>query len=94
MELISAKSASALEIQISNSMCGSAKSQGTGLGLPNTRGRLKYLYRDEAQFEFKTHEDQFATATLTIPAFESSHSAAERERSTFQESRNARAYRG
>jgi len=63
--------APSLEVQISNSMCGQGL-QGMGVGLRNIRGRLKYLYNDEAQFEFTTHDNQFATATLTLPAFQSS----------------------
>jgi len=71
IHITSRKNGPSLEIQISNSMCGQG-SQGMGVGLRNIRGRLKYLYNDEAQFEFTTHDNQFATATLTLPIFQSS----------------------
>jgi two-component system LytT family sensor kinase len=95
IQIVSRRSGSRLQIQVSNSMCRTRTRQGTGLGLSNTRGRLKYLYNGEAQFEFETRDDQFATATLMIPALESSHSApAELERIQSQEKPRARAYRG
>jgi hypothetical protein len=75
IQIASRKTGSSLEVQISNSMCGPGQRQGMGVGLQNTRGRLKHLYRDEAQFEFTTHDNQFATATLTLPAFQSSQMA-------------------
>lgn len=93
VQIASSKNGPTFKIQVSNSMCGPEETQGTGLGLRNTAGRLKYLYRDEAQFEFKTHGDQFATATLTIPVLESSYSS-ELEESAQRESGNARTYRG
>src|SRR5438552_18822544 len=74
IQLSSRKNGSSLEIQISNSMCGQG-AQGMGVGLRNIKGRLKYLYDHEALFEFTTHDSQFATATLTLPAFPSSQKA-------------------
>jgi hypothetical protein len=74
IQLSSRKHGSSLEVQISNSMCGQGR-PGMGVGLRNIRGRLKYLYNDEAQFEFTTHDNHFATATLTLPAFQSSQKA-------------------
>ncbi len=71
IHLTSRRVASSLEIQISNSLCG-LSGQGMGVGLGNIQGRLKHLYHDEAQFEFTTHDDHFATATLRLPAFPSS----------------------
>jgi two-component system LytT family sensor kinase len=74
IQLSSRKNGSSLEIQISNSMCGQS-SQGMGVGLRNIKGRLQYLYDHEARFEFTTHDSQFATATLTLPALPSSQQA-------------------
>ena len=74
IHITSRKNGPSLEVQISNSMCGQGP-QGMGVGLRNIRGRLKYLYNDEAQFEFTTHDNQFATATLTLPVFQSSQKA-------------------
>jgi len=71
IHITSRKNGPSLEVQISNSMCGQGL-QGMGVGLRNIRGRLKYLYNDEAQFEFTTHDNQFATATLRLPIFQSS----------------------
>ena len=73
VQIASRQDANSLEIQVSNSMCGVGPGQGTGVGLPNTKGRLKYLYGDEARLEFSVHDDQFASATLTVPAFHASH---------------------
>jgi hypothetical protein len=56
---------------------------------------LKYLYHDEAAFEFSTQADQLAIATLKIPALESSQAVySEPVHADSEESGNARAYRG
>ncbi len=96
IQIASRKAGSSLEVQISNSMCGPGQQPGMGVGLHNTRGRLKYLYSDEARFEFTTHDNQFATATLTLPIFESSRQATVRGEfeHTTVEGRNARLDRG
>ena len=95
IQILSRRNTSLLEIQISNSMCGPGARQGMGVGFANTRGRLKYLYHDEARFEFTIHEDHFATAMLTIPVFEASRGViAELAQTTPEGSRNARSYRG
>ena len=57
-----------LQIQIRNSVGGSARG-GIGLGLPNTKARLRHLYGDEADLSFDFGNDEVAIATLTLPAF-------------------------
>jgi len=57
-----------IELRVRNSVRGKGHS-GLGLGLQNTKARLKYLYSDEAAFSFTVDEDRVATATLLIPAF-------------------------
>jgi len=51
-------------------MCGEQPG-GMGVGMQNIRSRLKHLYADEAEFAFKNEDNQLATATLTLPRFES-----------------------
>jgi hypothetical protein len=58
-----------MELYIRNSVQGNDQS-GLGLGLQNTKIRLKYLYADEAVFSFNIGEDRVATATLLLPALE------------------------
>jgi len=85
-----------LEIQIQNSMCGVPR-RGMGVGLQNIRSRLKHLYGEEVRFEFTIHENQLATATLRLPAFESSQVPAalpEPEDANEVEGRHARSDRG
>jgi hypothetical protein len=69
VQVASRKHGQTLEIQIANSMCGLGQKPGMGVGLQNIRSRLRYLYSEEATFEFKTHDYQFATATMILPAF-------------------------
>ncbi len=66
IEIASRSSDTGLEVTIRNSI-GAARPKGIGVGLRNTRERLRYLYQDEATFSFATHEDQTATATLVLP---------------------------
>ncbi|MGB7230820.1 MAG: histidine kinase [Candidatus Acidiferrum sp.] len=40
---------------------------GSGLGLQNTKARLKYLYSDEASLSFAIGDDEVATATIFLP---------------------------
>lgn len=40
---------------------------GSGLGLQNTKARLKYLYSDEASLSFAIGEDEIAAATIFLP---------------------------
>jgi two-component system, LytTR family, sensor kinase len=56
-----------LVVVIRNSM-GGASERGHGIGISNTRARLKFLYGTDACFEFRT-EGGAAVAELTIPAF-------------------------
>jgi len=70
IHIIARKKEHCLEIQIINSMCGEQPG-GMGVGMQNIRSRLKHLYADEAEFAFKNEDNQLATATLTLPRFES-----------------------
>jgi len=57
-----------LQIQIRNSVGGRGPG-GIGLGLRNTKARLRHLYADEADLSFDFGNDGVAIATLTLPAF-------------------------
>jgi hypothetical protein len=57
-----------LQIQIRNSVGGRGQA-GIGLGLQNTKARLRHLYADEADLSFNFGNDGEAIATLTLPAF-------------------------
>ena len=57
----------ALQIQIRNSVGGRGPG-GIGLGLQNTKARLRHLYADEANLSFD-FGNGVAIATLTLPAF-------------------------
>jgi len=61
-------------IQIRNSV-GGRREGGTGLGLENTKSRVKHLYSEEGKFSFALAEDHVATATLVFPAFPSRQQA-------------------
>ena len=76
IEMTSRLSEAALEIHIRNSVGGKGQ-KGTGLGLENTKARLKYLYCNEATFSFDLGSDGVATARLTLPAFSSRSHALE-----------------
>lgn len=65
-----------LEIQIRNSV-GGKRTGGMGLGLQNTRARLKHLYCDEAVFSFELVDGSEAAATLLLPGMSSRLSASE-----------------
>jgi two-component system, LytTR family, sensor kinase len=66
VEVASRGRKSALELQIRNSV-GPGKFKGTGLGLRNTKARLKYLYSEEGTLSFAVSEGGTATATLVLP---------------------------
>jgi hypothetical protein len=66
IEIASKWSNRGVELSIRNSI-GAVRPKGIGVGLRNTRARLKYLYSDEAAFSFAMNEDQTATATLVLP---------------------------
>jgi two-component system, LytTR family, sensor kinase len=63
-----------LEMEVRNSVGGKPQS-GMGVGMSNTRARLKRLFDDEATFSFLVAEGPIATATLRLPVF-ISHPAA------------------
>jgi hypothetical protein len=69
LEITSRRSKGLIELNIRNSIRGKDQS-GLGLGLRNTKVRLKYLYSDEALFSFVVGEDRVATATLLLPVLE------------------------
>jgi LytS/YehU family sensor histidine kinase len=66
VEVASRGRKSALELQIRNSV-GPGRFKGTGLGLRNTKARLKYLYSEEGTLSFAVSEGGTATATLVLP---------------------------
>jgi two-component system, LytTR family, sensor kinase len=55
-----------LEIQVRNSVGGKPQ-KGLGLGLQNTKSRLRFLYTDEAAFSFDFGGEGVAVATLVLP---------------------------
>ncbi len=67
IQLASRRAEDALEIQIRNSV-GGKRQGGMGLGLQNTRARLKHLYSDETVFSFDLGSDGVAVTTLVLPA--------------------------
>src|SRR6266568_3144155 len=54
---------------------GAKQQEGIGLGLLNTRARLKHLYSDEASFSFHPDSVGSAVATLVLPAIRSQSQA-------------------
>lgn len=57
-----------LRVRITNSVA-SMKAPGSGVGLSNTRGRLKYLFEEDGRLEFQLNEDSaIATAEIDLPA--------------------------
>ena len=67
IEVASRRAGDMLEITIRNSVGGKSHA-GTGLGLQNTRARLKHLYEDDAALQFGHVGDGVATASLVLPA--------------------------
>jgi LytS/YehU family sensor histidine kinase len=57
-----------LMVAIRNSI-GGASQAGLGVGITNTRARLRYLYGTDARFDFSTPEGRVAVAELVLPAF-------------------------
>jgi sensor histidine kinase YesM len=57
-----------LFVAIRNSI-GGVSQPGLGVGIANTRARLRYLYGDDASFRFEVVDGQGAAAQITIPAF-------------------------
>lgn len=70
IQIMSRRVNGTLQIQIRNSVGGKGRA-GTGLGLQNTKARLKHLYADEAAFSFGLGSDGAAIATFTLPAIAS-----------------------
>lgn len=83
IEIASRKSGGWLELYVQNSVRGHSEA-GTGLGLANTRARLKHLYGNEASLEFAIRDDGVAEAIVRTPAFVSSF-APRREPLTFSD---------
>ncbi len=67
IEIVSRRAEDGLEIQIRNSV-GGRRREGMGLGLQNTRARLKHLYADEAGVFFDLGTNGVATASVRVPA--------------------------
>jgi two-component system, LytTR family, sensor kinase len=59
-----------LELSVRNSVGGS-RPKGSGVGLRNTKARLRYFYADEATVSFSIDADQTATVILVLPNLES-----------------------
>lgn len=58
-----------LHVQIRNSVAGPSQ-PGLRVGLANTKARLKYLYDEDARFEFRVHADtRLAVTQIVLPAF-------------------------
>lgn len=57
-----------LLVAIRNSINGASPS-GTGVGIKNTTARLRYLYGEDAAFEFAIPDGRVAVARLRVPAF-------------------------
>jgi len=58
-----------LHVRIRNSVAGPSQ-PGLLVGLANTKARLKYLYSEDARFEFQLHaEAGLAVTRLVLPAF-------------------------
>jgi two-component system, LytTR family, sensor kinase len=70
VEISSHRRGDAFEVRVQNSTGGQPR-PGMGLGLTNTRNRLKYLYAEDAAFSFAASGDRIATASLVIPALDS-----------------------
>lgn len=68
LEIASRRVDGTIEIRIRNSV-GEKRHEGMGLGLTNTKARLKHLYSEEAAFSFEINEEHIAVATLCFPAF-------------------------
>jgi hypothetical protein len=68
IEIAAEKHEDVLEICISNSLRSERRYQGSGVGLRNARGRLKYFFGDEAGLDFRIEEGRLAKATLKLPA--------------------------
>jgi two-component system LytT family sensor kinase len=70
IELSSSLGQAGLRVEIRNSVGGKSHG-GMGLGLSNTKARLRFLYSEEATFAFTLAERGVATATLLVPSMSS-----------------------
>lgn len=68
MELQATPERSRLRVTIRNSVGGRSR-PGLGVGIQNTRARLRHLYSEDATFDFRIGSDAVATTTLSVPAF-------------------------
>jgi len=60
---------SRLHVEIRNTVGGESQ-PGLGVGIANTRARLRFLYAEDASFEFQLQRDAgVALASLALPAF-------------------------
>jgi two-component system, LytTR family, sensor kinase len=66
LEIGLGRSEDQIELRVRNSVRGKAIS-GSGLGLQNTKARLKHLYSDEASLSFAVGDDGIAIASLLLP---------------------------
>jgi len=87
IEISSRREGNILEVRIRN--CVGAKQQdGIGLGLRNTRARLKHLYLNEASFSFDVDGAGAAVATMVLPAIGSLSQAEKTPRLQIADGRN------
>jgi len=75
IEISSRRVGERLEIAIRNSV-GGKSGEGMGLGLQNTRARLKHLYGADAALRFRHGGDGVAVASLALPAIDPHKGAA------------------
>lgn len=68
IEVASRQRKNMLELEIKNSVGGRSQG-GMGLGLQNTKARLRHLYGDEGTFSFRIAHEGVAIATLAFPGF-------------------------
>ncbi len=68
IEIASRRRKNLLELEIKNSVGGKSE-RSMGLGLQNTRTRLRHLYADEGMFSFEMSPEGLAVATLVFPGF-------------------------
>lgn len=67
LEVASRRTNGTIELSIENSVGGSDR-PGLGLGLQNTRSRLRHLYGEEGILSFQVTHDRIAKTTLLLPA--------------------------
>ncbi len=70
LEIASRSTEATMLLSVENSVGGKDR-PGLGLGLQNTRSRLRHLYGDEGTLTFEITKDQIARTTLLLPALDS-----------------------